>query len=413
MLFLDEVFEDDNGVYPTIGEILRRSKNNGGVPQDENNRKFVLLGDPALTLNYPKHNVNTLSINGQNPEEETIEVKALEEVTITGEITNQAGTRLNDFNGILVPTVYDKMLELKTLGQDERSYEASFLQQKSVVFKGQVSIVNGLFEFSFIVPKDISLQLDRGKIQYYAFNESTDAFGYDDRLMIGGISENEITDDSGPEIEIFMNDENFVYGGLTNSDPILIVKIKDESGINTVGTGIGHDIVADLDQNANDPIILNEYYKAALDDFTSGNVNYQLLDLEPGLHQIEVKAFDVLNNSGTGYTEFLVSESAEMALDHVLNYPNPFIDKTNFWFEHNQAFQDLKVQVQIFTINGRLIKSIHKNVYATGNSIRDIEWNGLDEYGNKIGKGVYVYQLTVSNGKGQSSSEIQKLVLLK
>jgi flagellar hook assembly protein FlgD len=108
-----------------------------------------------------------------------------------------------------------------------------------------------------------------------------------------------------------------------------------------------------------------------------------------------------------------VVSDTNISLDNVLNYPNPFVNYTEFWFNHNKPNESLQVQVQIFTISGKLIKTINQQVQTTGNLSRNISWNGLDDFGNRIGKGVYVYKLKVTSTVSNISSEkYEKLVIL-
>jgi hypothetical protein len=210
-----------------------------------------------------------------------------------------------------------------------------------------------------------------------------------------------------------MNDEQFASGGLTDDSPLLLVKMTDASGINTSATAIGHDISATMNGNDEDRIVLNEFYEADLDNFMAGTVRYPFSDLEPGTYTLTVKAWDTHNNPGEGYTEFVVAESAELALKHVLNYPNPFTTRTTFWFEHNRPCEDLDVRIEIFTVSGKLVKSIHSDVHCEGYLVNDIEWDGLDDYGDAIGRGVYVYRLSVKAPDGSEASQLEKLVLLR
>lgn len=440
--FLKAAFNEYNGRMPTLGESVMLSKNALGS-NPVNFRKFVLLGDPAMTMNYPKHNVVTTSIKNETLDETADTVKALSRLTITGEVVDASGKRLEDFNGTVTPVIYDKALALSTLGNDlpatydpedtdrcpgdssdsdEVSCPTKFDLQQNIIFKGNASVENGSFKFSFIVPKDISYNFGRGKLSYFAESGMETAAGYDTTIVIGGISDLVEVDNDGPQVEVFLNDENFVFGGLVQESAILLVKLEDENGINTVGTGIGHDVTAKLDEELeNEDIesegernfILNNYYNSVLDDFTKGSIEYPLADLEPGLHTIRVKAWDVFNNSGEGYTEFLVAESADLALQNVLNYPNPFTDKTNFWFEHNRAGDLLNVRIQVFTLSGRVVKTIQQDIAGAKSRVTELEWNGMDEFGNKIGKGVYIYQISVTDSNNETVEEIQRLVLLK
>ncbi len=413
--FLDRLFEPANestGRMPTLGEAMRTAKNdaaNTGI----NNRKFTLLGDPAMKLAYPQHQVVTKSIKLINTTEEVDTIRALTTVEVTGEVRDFKGQLLDGFDGFVYPVVFDKALKLSTLGNDQNSREEDFELQNNVIFKGKASVKNGTFRFSFIVPKDISYQYGTGRISYYAENGVTDAHGYTEEIIIGGIEDGLSGDGKGPIIDIFMNNDKFVFGGLTNANPVLIVRLQDEDGINTVGNGVGHDLTAKLDGDNFNVLVLNEYYKSEVDNFRKGEVQYPLSDLEPGEHSIEVKAWDVHNKSGTGYTEFVVAETAELALRNVMNYPNPFFDKTAFWFEHNRVGEEITVTVQIMSLSGRVIKTIREQFVADGFRVDHLEWDGLDEFGEPIGRGTYIYRVSVIGADQAKASEIQKLVILK
>ncbi|MFN3940321.1 MAG: T9SS type A sorting domain-containing protein, partial [Chitinophagales bacterium] len=341
-------------------------------------------------------------------------LKALEKVTIKGEIQNVAGVKMNDFNGVVYPTVFDKPINVTTLVNDPgKSFPYTFSMQKNAIYKGKASVVNGDFEFSFIVPKDISYLFGNGKLSYYADNGMDDAGGYELNVIIGGTADSIATDNLGPDVSVYLNDEKFVFGGLTDENPVLYIKLEDENGINTVGNGIGHDIIALINDDGQG-IKLNDYYEAELDSYQTGKVNYPLRNLPSGRHAVRVTAWDVFNNSGEGYTEFVVAESAELALDHVLNYPNPFTTRTEFWFEHNRPGDVLDVKVEIFSVTGKLIKTIIQQINTESYRVDGIEWDGLDNFGDPIGKGVYIYKLSVKAASDNSKSHVfEKLVILR
>ena len=204
----------------------------------------------------------------------------------------------------------------------------------------------------------------------------------------------------------------FVNGGITNQHPVLIVKLADSSGINTVGTGIGHDIVATLDNDNRKFFILNDFYQGELDSYQEGVVRFQLPELEPGPHSLKIKAWDILNNSNEAILEFVVAKDEELELSHVLNYPNPFTSNTQFWFEHNKPGQLLQVHLQVMTITGRVVKTISQSVTTDGNRSANIEWDGRDDYGDKLGRGVYLYKLRVQAPGKKKKEVFEKLVIL-
>jgi hypothetical protein len=404
---------DANGKYKALGDAIKEAKNytyqtSGDIA---NNRKFTLLGDPALTLAFPALRVRATKVNGI-PAAQVDTLSSTEKITMEGEVTDVQGNLLTNFSGNVYPTVFDKPQTINTLANDPGSQVTAFQSQNNVLFKGKASVLNGRFSFTFKVPKDINYQYGPGKLSLYAEDGVKDANGYFTNFIVGGTGNNTGTDQEGPRIKIFLNDEMFVNGGITNQNPVLIVKLSDSSGINTAGTGIGHDIVATLDNDNRKYFILNDFYQGDLDSYQQGVVRFQLPELEPGAHSIRLKAWDVLNNSNEAILEFIVANDEAPDLKHVLNYPNPFTTKTQFWFEHNKPGQPLLVHIQIMTITGRVIKTIQQTIISAGNRSAEIEWDGKDEYGDKLGRGVYIYKLRITSEGKKKKEVIEKLVIL-
>ncbi|MFT3845560.1 MAG: type IX secretion system sortase PorU [Lacibacter sp.] len=403
---------DQNGTFPTLGDAVRQTKNftyqNFG--DITNNRKFTLLGDPALRLAFPLLKVKSTLINNQVPGADTL--KALSTYTIKGEVTDVSGNLLTGFNGNVYPVIFDKPQLVKTLGNDAASTVTSFSNQSNIIFKGKAKVTNGKFSYTFVVPKDINYQFGNGKISYYTEDGTKDGAGSETAIVIGGASGNPLTDNTGPLIRAWINDEKFVNGGITNENPVLLLKLSDSSGINTVGTGIGHDLVATLDNDNNQYYILNDYYEAETDSYQKGTVKFQLPTLTEGMHTLKIKAWDVQNNSNESVLEFRVVKDADLRIDHVYNYPNPFTSRTTFMFEHNRPGDNLKVLIRIYTVSGKVVKTITRTIINEGNRSFDIDWDGKDDFGQKIGRGVYVYQLEVKDSNGEKQSVLQKLVVL-
>jgi flagellar hook assembly protein FlgD len=409
----ENAFDRDSNFDPlTFGEIMRRTKNTSG--SSDNRRSFTLIGDPALKIALPKWRIVTDSINHKDPTISIDTVRALSKMNVKGHIEDFNGNVLSSFNGVLSPTIYDKEKLNQTLQNDPTSPLVNFYTQKNALYKGKASVVNGYFTFDCIVPKDIDYDFGFGKISYYGKGSpETDADGYDTNLVVGGIDTNAVADVQGPEINLFLNNDQFVSGGISSQDPLLVVDCFDENGINTVGNGVGHDLIAILDGNTADPIVLNNYYAGKLDSYQSGQIQYTLKGLSVGKHTLEVKIWDVNNNSSVASIEFTVVADESVQLDHVLNYPNPFTTKTTFFFEHNQSCSSLETQIRIYTVSGRLVKTINKQVATTGFRAEGIDWDGTDDFGDQLAKGVYVYRLSVELPDGGKAEKLEKLVLLK
>ncbi|OUR91343.1 peptidase C25 [Flavobacteriales bacterium 34_180_T64] len=423
-LILEEhLFAFGSNEYPSMGEALRLTKNDAIFSGNLQRRLVFFIGDPAMKLAFPRPDIRLTKINDVPIGAGTDTLEALDRTKLSGEVVDEFGNLLSNYNGILTATVFDKEIERQTLGNNGISENGQIIRMDfktlgEVIFKGQASVENGVFEFDFVVPRDIGVPVGTGRVSFYAKAEASlqDQTGSSFDIEVGGINEDAEEDNIGPVINLFMNDENFVSGGITNEEPTFLAKLQDENGINTA-SGIGHDIVALIDGDETNPFVLNDYYQANVDDYQNGELSYPFRDLEPGLHTLTLKAWDVYNNSSTAEIQFVVHDKDEnLVITNVLNYPNPFVNYTEFWFNHNSS-DVLDVSIQIFTVSGKLVRTL--NGQTTGGSkvtsslSKDIVWDGRDDFGDKIGKGVYIYKLKVrSNQLNKQVEKIQKLVIL-
>lgn len=401
----------------TIAEALRRSKNEYNSPL----LMVFYIGDPALQLAIPKPKIVLTHINNVPVSESTFIFNALSFATLKGEVRDENGNQLlENYNGEVAIQIFDKNLNRDTLGNDGTTLNGNliilnFNELGETIFRGNATVTNGIFEFSFVVPKDIRIPIDSGRISFYAKTNNPvlqDQTGFNTDIQVGGINKSAPEDNVGPTVRLYMNDETFINGGITNESPIFLAFLEDENGINTA-SGIGHDIVAILDGDESNPFILNDYYETELNNYRKGIVRFPFRNLSVGLHTITFKAWDVYNNPITAEIQFVVVGDDTVTLTNVLNYPNPFVSYTQFWFTHNKPFEPLDVQVQIFTITGKVVKSINQTVVTEGFLSREITWDGRDDFGDKIGKGVYVYKLTVrSRLSNKTAEKIEKLVIL-
>jgi len=235
----EHILEKVNGELPRLGDLVRLSK----IPSDQNYLNFVLLGDPALRLAYPEYEVQTISINSKPVTSDADTVRALQEVTVQGEITYSNGSLIDSFTGIIYPKVFDKPSNYSTLGNDNGSYPEEFQLIDRLLFDGKVSVNSGRFEFAFLVPKDISYNYGFGTISYYALDtiNMVDAWGAYEKLLIGGFDESTHEDDTGPVINLYLEDKTFVSGDATSKSPLMLAEISDEQGI-SLGAGFNQEI---------------------------------------------------------------------------------------------------------------------------------------------------------------------------
>ena len=404
--FFQTVLDEDAGTgqMRCLGDICKDTKNSNIVTSTVNMRNFSLLGDPAMMLAYPAEKIYITEMPDT--------IKSLDLVTISGYVGNEEGDTLTDFNGRIYPTVFDKRSELSTLDNDEVAGAFSYSMFRNVIHKGLASVVNGEFTFQFVVPRDIDYTYGSGRVSCYALSGEKDAHGATEDFIIGGTSDNIIPDFDGPTVQLYMNDSLFVSGGITSDDPWLYARVYDESGINTVGNGIGHDLKAVLDGAYDNPYILNSYFAADLDTYKSGTVRFPFRDLEEGLHHLELKVWDVQNNSATATTEFLVVNSIEIAIDSVLAYPNPAIDQTTFRFSHNQECNAVTAKLEIYDSSGRFVRGYESDLHAYGSRTDLLKWDLTNDSGAKVEQGIYIFKIELIAINGTSAQYGSKLVVV-
>ena len=402
--------QNGSGDYPRLGDLVRMSKN----PSSPFYLNFTLLGDPALRLAYPQYNVVTTKVNNKMSGEVADTVHAMSVVTISGEIVDRSGIKIPDFNGFLYPKVLDKPTKYTTLGNDVGSYPVDFYLTDKILYAGKISVVEGSFEFTVRIPKDIAYQYGFGKISYYALDTAqfVDAWGSYDQLFIGGLDEDAEIDDTGPEITMYLDDHKFTPGIITSSKPLLIAHLFDEQGIHTTGHSLGRDLTLVMDNDYGNTHIVNEYFSPDVNTYKSGEVEYQFSKLTKGWHSLSLKAWDLQNNSSEEIIDFYVDDDAEILLREVLNYPNPFINETNFGFIHNKSGTKLTVEIRIYDLNGRFIGALNETINTSGYQISPIVWNGRDQNGQQVKPGMYTYEISVTDILGNVSVQRQKMIKL-
>ena len=412
----ESLFQRENGLPLRLGEVLQRSQNDltGSV---DNRRKFLLMGDPAMKIGLPEHRVTITKFNDEIVTETSIDtLGALGRAKLSGRIEGwDSGELLTGFNGKVFVTVFDKVSQLTTNNNDGEGTPMSFDVKNNILYKGLATVTNGEFEVSVVLPIDINFSFGKASINLYATDEvNSDAMGCYEQIVIGGSSDTVIDDNEGPDIDIFFNDRSFLFGGKTNSEPLLIVDLADENGINLSTTSIGHDITATLEDQNGVKTVLNEFYEPTVDKIGEGTVTYQMPKLENGPHKLYLKAWDILNNSSEEVSEFFVTDSSEGFIENVFNFPNPFSTSTNFTFEHDLINTDVEVIVNIYTISGKLVKSIVNERFSQGSRISDIHWDAKDDFGNRLAKGIYLYKIKVFAPQLNVSreSDFRKLAIL-
>jgi hypothetical protein len=397
--------KDGTGRNLRLGDVVRLAKSIAINNDAENTQKFHLFGDPTLRLLMPKNVASIDSVNGRSTSS-IVTMKSLAHVPIQGAMKLNNGTPMASFQGKGTLQVFDSKKEV-VLQDGNTTFR--FKVNGSLLYRGGVSINSGQFETMIPIPKDVTFG-NQSRISMYAWNDATDGAGYTENVLINGIDSTAAIDTIGPQISIYLDDLNFRPGDVVKSNPTMIVRFHDESGINTSTVGVGHQLSATI-SNPERTFDLSNYYQSDLDTYKSGEVRYPLSDLSEGKYTLSIKAWDIHNNSSEAETYFEVSLTDDLTMLNVVNYPNPFSNSTTFTFQRN-AIDPINVEVKIFSIVGRLIgKMSVQNI--TDRSVR-IPWDGRDNDGASLANGIYLYKLIARSQNGQRTSEtIGKLAVVR
>ena len=400
----------ENNKTRTFGEAYAATKNTKDFGIGDDKRCVLLLGDPALRISIPKYNVVTSSINDIDPEIENDTLRALSNVTIKGKIVDYENNLVENFNGVIQITLFDKSSNYYTLDNENDGSVIQFEQQKNILYKGKANVENGLFTHSFTIPKDIAYNYGYGKLSYYAQTDSVDAQGYCNNFVIGGIDNSVEIEETRPLVRLFIADSNFRSGGITDENPEMFAIISDKIAINTVGSGLGHDITATLDNAAN-TFILNDYFEQDKENPYKGYINFPFNDLTEGEHTLTLKAWNIFNFSSSKTITFNVISKSEETYANLKNYPNPFTSSTNFYLEHNQNEKIKSAEIQIFNSSGMMVKTIKVNNPSSGYTVGPIQWDGTTDGGQRVQKGIYIYRMLLNKEANKEYTKAQKLVI--
>ena len=415
--FMRQVLSSTNSGEPVaVGDALRRAKCNLIASSSDlrvNKLQYVLLGDPALRLKTPDYRLVVEKFNGKSADD-TARVEAGGLVTVEGFVADRAGNEVKDFTGMLYTTLYDSAEEIVTrdnIGIGAYSYTA----HEKVLFSGSDSVVSGRFSVKIPVPMDISYSNDLGMLNIFAVDSACmhSAQGRYDNFIVGGTAQSVTNDGKGPEIKLYLNTPSFVSGDEVNATPCLVAELHDVNGINTVGSGVGHDIVAIVDNDPKYTYNLNSSFVPVVGDYTAGKVVMPLDSLSAGEHTLLLRAWDLYNNSSVAQVSFYVEPTLAPDFISFAVNPSPVVcgSPATFVVSHNRPQSEMEVTVDIFNLQGQLLWSKSENVVCDG-SVYAMVWNGTLQGGQPLSTGVYLARAYIASGGSLSSSRTVKFVVI-
>jgi hypothetical protein len=410
--FIQQLFVRDQQRNPTrIGDAFFRTKQvNYGSINGVNDLKYQYIGDPTVRLGLPRYRATIDSLNGKSLVQ-VQQIRALSKLDIKGTIYHPDGTVWNDLSSTALLTIYDSQKQVP----DPYWQGTYYTFQGSKLFSGEVSVKNGVFEATAVIPTDISYSDTTGKIELYFQANGSDGSGYTTNVIVGGTDTTAVNNHIGPQITVYFDSTNFRPGDYVSQNPTLIVVLHSVNGINLSDAGIGHSLQATFDGQQS--VNLAPFYVGDVNSYQDGTVRYPVtMSLAPGEHSVSVRAFDVFNNESDTTIVFVIESSTQLSITNVYNYPDPFSSSTAFTFQRNGGIgEPINVKIKVFTLSGRLIKTIdYPGVIMGNDTFVKIPWDGLDDDGNRLANGVYLYKVIASTIDGSQTAEaLGKMAVLR
>jgi hypothetical protein len=407
---LKNVLGKKNGKRPTLGDAIKETKQNY---RQEARVRFALIGDPALTLNIPEYTLKITEINGQPVGEDMVQFKALERITIKGEVYDEAGNKATGFNGPFSATIMDSQDSVITLDNNHTRKVFKYIDYRKRMDRVNEEVINGEFSFSFMVPLLISYSNLAGKISMYALNEATntEANGAYKNFKVGGSITDPESDTDGPEIRaVYLNDSTFRDGDKVNDTPFFIAELWDKSGV-YIGSSVGHNMTLTIDNDPNYSYDLGSYYQA-ISGGDEGFVCFPIPTLSEGVHTATFKVFDILANSSTYTFTFEVVAGLKPVIADLRATPSPARESVTFMLMHNRPESDMEVTIRVYNLTGQLewenTEKGSSEVFKTYN----VTWDLTNGRGNRLRPGVYIYHAGIRTGNSSEATEAKKLVIL-
>jgi hypothetical protein len=408
--FLDNIFAKNNGVRYSLGEIMNLAKRSDLLNGDANKLSFTLIGDPALKLGYPEYTAQVTKVNGKAVSLVKDTLQALSTVTISGQVLREDGTCATDFNGLVTPSILDAAEIIAKLGRAAGD-TLTIYDRSKVLFSGMDSVRNGLFTFSFVVPKDNSYSFNAGRINLYASDGSgaNEAQGSYSNFVIGGTDQTAVTNHEGPVMSLFLNNEAFADGGTVQETPTFIARLSDQNGLSTSGNGIGHDLMLTVDGESSRYYNLNNFFTADVGSYQSGVVRFQIPELAAGKHFLTFRAWDVQNNSTTDTLHFVVKPGLKPDVRDFLFVQDGSTGR--FRFIHDRPLADVGVVVAVYDLLGRVVWQTDWSMQASTNVSDVLDWSLTDTLGRRIANGVYICRVTLTDANGSQNYGSQKIMV--
>lgn len=388
---------------------------------DDNRHRYALMGDPAMRITSSEYHIEVDEIDGValaslTDAADYPTVNARSKVNVKGRVTDADGNTLTDFNGKLIPTVFDAERVIETyghssLGEDDGKV-MMYNDRKNRLFTGTFTVTDGEWEATLVIPEEIDNNYSPALLNLYAYaDDYREANGSTEKFYIYGFADDSDNPDTiGPEIiAIGLNSYMFKDGSVVNASPLFVAKVRDESGINISSSGIGKQMTLIVDGRRIYEDLVDQF-TPDIDDYLAGEVQYTIPTLDDGKHTAQFIVWDNAGNSSSRTLNFEVDADKKPSVN-VYTDATPATTGVTFYITPDLPSEGLHSHVAVYDLSGRMIWDGQGE--DSGNPAMPLKtyWNLTDRGGARVPRGIYIYRCTVSDSEGKETTIAKKIAV--
>lgn len=388
--------------FPTLGKVLlnaKRSMNN-----NINNMKFLLLGDPAMRINYPVPLFEITHIAGNDVTTgDDAHVKPLQSIEIKARVLKPDRSGIDtDFNGEATITIYDKERFFKRADNTFSAYITDIYYPRELLAQVTGKVVNGELKATVVLPRFCRAVDEKGLLQVYAHNPDNHFMvnGQFNNLVIDQFTGNERGDTQSPVItDMYLNDKELSATGATISgDATLYIHATDNLALNMQGMSMGNNMRLVLDGGKASNYLIDNYATMSNGGKTL-DIAYPLKGLSQGEHTLSFTIHDVAGNTASHTLSFIVGNAAQL---DVRVEEMPAVTQATIHTASTVNSPNLCVKVT---------DALGETVWQTTTNTSPVTWDLTDAYGRRVSGGHYKVFCYHNDGSTVSGSKVVDLVV--
>ncbi len=398
------------GFMPTVGYAYMKAKQSFGSTNNTNKMSFLLLGDPAMKINYPKPFVKITKIKDNTLSGDSVQLYPLEQVSIEACITDEGQSDTDtSFEGDVTISLYDSERYFDTYTQRVLGSASSVTRDcyysRDLLAQVKTRATGGIIRATITVPRSALANGQQGLLRIYAHRDNSDDMvnGYTDRLIIALYDEAHVTnpDTEAPVIDaMYIGEQSFTDGDAVDPNTTLFITVTDNAGINTQSLSTGNSMTLILDGGTSYSTVKNF---ASVNQDGSVSIAFPLSSLSEGKHTLRFTVYDLSGNATSRTINFVVASEFNKPILTVAE--TPASETATFNITH-ELTETPVVTLKVMDVKGNI-------VWRETTTEFPYEWDLKDNSGKRLPAGVYDYYGTVKAGNAYGGTDVKQLIIVE